>query len=81
MASKKVTRSGSVTIPSQIRHSMGIHSGTPIDLEVVGDEIHIKKHTAVCFFCGNVNKVRLYEGIEICSECAEHIGKECGSDG
>ncbi len=72
-ASKKVTKCGAITIPRGIRHETGILPGAPVD--VVSDEtgIHISKHVPVCRFCGTVDNVKEFKGMEICPGCAVEI--------
>ena len=38
-----VTRKGQVTIPIDIRRSLGIHEGDRVSFEQVGDVIHIRR--------------------------------------
>ncbi len=71
--SKKVTRSGGITIPRGIRQETGILPGVPVD--IITDEvgIHISKHVPTCFHCGSVDEVGEACGIEVCRSCAEKI--------
>lgn len=71
--SKKVTKSGGVTIPRGIRQETGILPGVPVDIKTDGDGIHIQKHVPACFHCGTVEDVQMVCGIEVCRECAVKI--------
>lgn len=75
MQSKKVTKSGSITLPKQLRTGLGIFSGNAVDIEQRGEEIVIKKHTQTCHFCGNAENVKNVMGIDICCDCAAKIHK------
>ena len=38
-----VTSKGQVTVPVEIRERLGIHPGTEVEFEVVGDEVVLRK--------------------------------------
>ncbi len=80
LAYKKVNKSGGITLPQNIRHELGIHAGTALEVETVDDGILIKKHVPTCFNCGTVDDVVSCMGIEICRTCSEAIRKEFDSN-
>ncbi len=70
---KKLAKNGSVTIPQQLRHKIGLQPGAPLELEETKDGgVTIKKHVPSCRFCGNVEKVISYKGMD----CWEDIGRK-----
>lgn len=71
--SKKVTKSGGITIPRTVRQETGILPGVPVDIMTDDEGIHISKHVPTCFHCGTVDNVKTICGIEICEECAAKI--------
>lgn len=71
--SKKVAKSGAVTLPRQLRQETGILPGVPVDIQADENGVHIRKHVPTCHFCGNVEDVAEACGIEICRSCAEKI--------
>lgn len=71
--SKKITKSGGVTIPRSIRQEQGILPGVPVDITTDENGIHISKHVPTCFHCGTVDEVEEACGLEICQSCAEKI--------
>ena len=48
-ATKKVTRSGGITLPRGIRQETGILPGVPVDIRTDEEGIHISKHVPTCF--------------------------------
>ena len=68
--SKRVAKSGAVTLPRQLRQETGILPGVPVDIEADEDGVHIRKHVPTCHFCGTVDDVRSEE---------RRVGKECRS--
>jgi len=75
MTHKKVTKSGAITLPKQMRTEAGIFAGNAVDIEMSDDGIKIKKHVQTCHFCGSVNGVKNVMGIDICRDCAAKIHK------
>ena len=73
MKSKKITKSGSITIPRDMRTESGLHPGVGVDVECNGDTVTIKPHVPTCRFCGSVERVKGVMGIEICADCAAKI--------
>lgn len=73
--SKRITKSGGITIPRGMREETGIRPGVPVDVVADGEGIHIMKHVPVCRFCGSVDDVAAACGIKICRECAGKIGE------
>ena len=74
--SKRVAKSGAVTLPRQLRQETGILPGVPVDIEADEDGVHIRKHVPTCHFCGTVDDVKTVCGSEICRGCAEKIREE-----
>ena len=42
----RLTSKGQVTIPQEIREKLGLHPGTEVEFEVVGDEVRIRRADA-----------------------------------
>lgn len=71
--SKKVAKSGAITLPRQIRQETGIFPGTPVDIDQDDMGVHIRKHVPVCRLCGSVDDVKSACGMEICRLCAAKV--------
>ena len=63
--SKRVAKSGAVTLPRQLRQETGILPGVPVDIEADEDGVHIRKHVPTCHFCGTVDDVKTVCGIDV----------------
>lgn len=70
---KKITKSGSITIPRGVRQETGILPGVPVDITTDEEGIYISKHVPACFHCGAVDDVRTVCDLEICKICAEKV--------
>lgn len=80
MVTKKMTKSGGITLPRQVRQETGLLPGVPVDMVADRDGVYLSKHVPACFNCGSVDEVKEILGIEICHACAEKIGR-CFDDG
>lgn len=80
---KKVSKAGSVTIPSQLRHLLNIPKGSAIEMKTTDqDEIIIKKHIPTCICCGSADNVKIINKVELCQSCVMKFagGTEDGND-
>lgn len=73
---KKVTKSGSVTIPQLIRHELNIPKGAAVEVETRGEEIIMRKHIPTCLMCGTSDMVVKDGDVEICKNCLKKLAKE-----
>ncbi len=74
---KKVSKSGSITIPSHIRREYGIESGekVKIDTNDAGDLI-LKRIVGSCIMCGENEKLVQVDGKYICKACIDKINEQ-----
>lgn len=73
---RKISKSGSVTIPSNMRMQLGIQGKEKIDIQTKDNgDIVIKRIQGTCIFCGNVNDVRTFKGKFLCKECNKELFK------
>lgn len=74
--SKLVSKSGSVTIPSDIRREYQYLGGEAVDIEVKDGKVILAPHTPRCIFCDGTEDIRKFEGRHICAGCMERMGEE-----
>ena len=73
---KKISKSGSVTIPSHIRREMGLIVGEKIKIEPDEDgNFLIKRIEGSCIFCGGNEDLTKVRGKFVCAGCAEEVIK------
>ena len=78
---KKVSKSGSITIPSHIRREFGIENGEKVKIETndAGDLI-LKRMVGSCIMCGeNENLIKVNDKY-ICKTCIEKINEQIKSE-
>ena len=73
---KKVSKSGSVTIPSHIRRQFGINESEKFKIEVVNNgEILLTRIVGSCIMCESNDELIEYKGKYICKECLNNINE------
>lgn len=79
---KKISRTGGITIPVQIRHQMNIPKGAAVEIVQTEDNsLLIKKHIPTCMCCGTAENVKVFNNVELCTTCASKFagGSEHGN--
>lgn len=71
---RKISKSGGITIPSNMRMQLGIQGKEKINIEPQENgDIVIKRIQGTCIFCGNTNNVQAFKGKFICSDCRKEL--------
>lgn len=71
---KKISKSGSITIPVNLRRDLGIEGGERFRLEVQpSGEILLKRTYGSCIFCKSDEELKAYKGKFICAKCVAMI--------
>ncbi len=72
---RRIDSVGRIVIPVEIRTTLGIEIGDP--LEILTDEhtVVLKKYQPTCVFCQSPDGLKEYKGRLVCRACAAEIGK------
>lgn len=77
MNTKRVSKSGGISIPVGLRRELTIRPGDALDVETDAQgNVILKRHLPRCVFCGSTENVSIFMGKGICRNCAGQIGKE-----
>ena len=69
---RKISKSGGITIPSNLRMELGIQGKEKINIEKQDDgNILIRRIQGTCIFCSSVENVQVFKGKFICQNCKE----------
>lgn len=60
---------GRVTIPKEIRSSLDIGEGDPLEILVGGCMIMFRKYNPGCYICSGHGECRTFHGKQICTSC------------
>ena len=73
---RKISKSGGITIPSNLRMQLGIQGKEKINIEAQNNgDILIRRIQGTCIFCGSVDNVQAFKGKFICNGCKETLKK------
>ena len=70
---RDVDKVGRVVIPKEIRDTLGLAEGSPLEIFVENDTISLRKYTPSCLFCGSSEDLVSYEDRKICRNCIENL--------
>lgn len=68
---RKVDELGRVVIPKELRRTLGIDNGDPMEIFMDGDKIVLRKYEPACIFCGNAENTVNFKAKVVCKSCLE----------
>lgn len=73
---RKIDELGRIVLPKELRDTMNLPSGTPMEI-FVNDrgEIMLKKYVSGCRFCGSMENLVHYAGEYVCHTCIDNLAK------
>lgn len=73
---RRIDDLGRVVIPKEIRRTMGVNEGDPLEIFVDGQQVNLRKYSPGCYLCGDVDsESKEFYGHQICMKCIGEIGK------
>lgn len=73
---KRIGKSGGVTIPANLRRELGVAGGEKVNISVANDgSIIIKRIEGNCLLCGSYEGLTIFNKKPICRSCIEKIKK------
>ena len=66
---------GRIVLPVELRRTLEIEDGTPMEIFVDGDKIVLQVSRPVCIFCGSSEGVQQFRGRCVCERCREELAK------
>ena len=70
---RRVDDLGRIVLPKELRQTMGIRTGDPMEIYTDADNIILRKYAPGCAFCGSVNDIRYIHGTPVCNICANNM--------
>ncbi|MGM1023207.1 MAG: AbrB/MazE/SpoVT family DNA-binding domain-containing protein [Bacillota bacterium] len=65
---------GRIVIPKELRNTMGIGIGSPMEFFSDGEKIVVQRFVGVaCNFCCSVNHLNYYKNMYICTDCIDEL--------
>ncbi|AVM69031.1 AbrB family transcriptional regulator [Lachnospiraceae bacterium oral taxon 500] len=76
MNEKKISKTGSITIPGHLRRELGLTAGEKVKIEKdEAGNFFIQRIEGSCIFCGTNEDLTKVRGKFICAGCAEEVIK------
>ncbi|WP_160045556.1 AbrB/MazE/SpoVT family DNA-binding domain-containing protein [Paenibacillus sp. USDA918EY] len=73
---RRIDDLGRVVIPKELRNTLGIKEGDPLEFFMDGDRVVLKKYEPGCYLCGNVeSELQVLYDRPICLNCITVIGQ------
>jgi transcriptional pleiotropic regulator of transition state genes len=72
---RRVDELGRVVLPIELRRTLDLDIGSPIQIFVEGEKIILKKYEPDCIFCQNAKDVEIFKGKNICPDCMRELKK------
>ncbi|WP_068786641.1 AbrB/MazE/SpoVT family DNA-binding domain-containing protein [Paenibacillus phocaensis] len=72
---RRIDDLGRVVIPMELRRTLGISEGDPLEIFVDGDKIILRKYQPGCCICGSIEELKSFHGKAICAECIAKAAK------
>jgi len=70
---RRIDDLGRIVIPKELRKTLGIEPGTPIEIYTEEDTIILKKFENRCVLCGSTADVAEIKGKKVCNSCIEEL--------
>jgi len=69
---------GRITLPMELRRTLGIKEGDPLEIYVEGKLICLKAVKSQCVCCGSTEADELFirNGVHICIDCISELHEE-----
>jgi len=72
---RKIDALGRLVIAKELRKTLNLEVGTPMEIYTEGETIILKKYEPACVFCSEAKDVINYKGKNICTSCLEELKK------
>lgn len=73
---RNIDQLGRIVVPKEVRRSLMIEEGDPLEIFVNGDQVILKPYKPNCVICGGTEEIKIYKSKKICSDCIEGLSNE-----
>ncbi|GAB6170596.1 AbrB/MazE/SpoVT family DNA-binding domain-containing protein [Paradesulfitobacterium aromaticivorans] len=70
---RRIDDLGRIVIAKELRRTLGIEEGDPLEAFTQDDQIILKKYQPGCVLCGNVEHLVEIRGKQVCRECIDSL--------
>lgn len=73
---RKIDELGRIVLPIELRRTLGIAEGDPMEIYVENDRIILKKYEPACIFCGESSNLETFNDKSVCTFCIQRMAKK-----
>lgn len=77
---RKLDKLGRIVLPKELRRTMSIATGDPIEIFSNADSIVFAKYKEKCYICGNEDDLIEFKGKHVCHNCIDGLLKKNVND-
>lgn len=70
---RRIDELGRVVLPKELRDSMELPKGSPMEIFTAGRDIIIRRYQPGCVFCGSLDDIVSFKGQFICAKCKAEV--------
>lgn len=70
---RRIDDLGRVVIAKELRRTLGIKEGDPLETFTDGDSIILRKYNPGCSMFGSLDNLKTIDGMNFCPECIKRI--------
>jgi len=70
---RRIDQLGRVVLPKELRRTLDIEEGQPIEIYTEGEMIILKKYNPGCHCCGDIKNTITVAGISLCDNCIKEL--------
>jgi len=70
---RKVDELGRIVLPIELRRTLNIHEGEPLEILADKEGIYLRKYVAGCTFCKGFDELVEFGGTKVCKKCAKAV--------
>ena len=72
---RKVDELGRIVVPKELRRTLRITEGDPLEIYTDGESVILKKYERGCTLCGQIEDLEEVNNISLCPNCINKIAK------
>lgn len=76
---RRVDELGRIVIPKEMRQVLDINQKDPVEINIEGSSIILRKYENRCVFCGAIKPAIRYNEKLMCANCLKEINKNFGN--
>ena len=73
---RKIDLLGRIVVPAEIRRTLSVDIGDPMEIFMDNDKIILRKYSPNCIFCGSDEDMSIIGNRPVCKNCLKDIKKE-----